>query len=215
MDSATALAAARIGLAAFVIAFTGAMAPGPLLTVAVTDTLRRGRVSAILLLVGHALLEALLLFGFALGLQDLLREPLAATVLAVAGGGFLVWMGGSLIRDALRGRMTLEVTPEDRPTDLNPVAKGCLVSLSNPYWTLWWVTIGVKLAADALAAGWLGVTAFFIGHELADFAWYATVIQAVHTGRRFISDRVYAWAVGLLAAFIVYLGVSFIVRAFL
>lgn len=215
MDPGTIGDALRIGFGAFLIAFTGAMAPGPLLTVAVTDTLRRGRLSAMLLLVGHALLEALLLVGFALGLQSLLRQPLAASGLAIVGGAFLVWMGSTLIRDALRGKLTLDVAPDERPAELNPIAKGALVSLSNPYWTMWWVTVGVKLAADALSIGWLGVAAFFIGHELADFTWYALVIHAVHSGRRFVSDRIYAWTVGVLAAFLVYMGVTFVASAFL
>jgi threonine/homoserine/homoserine lactone efflux protein len=57
--------ALAIGASAFVIALTGAMAPGPLLTVTIAHTVRRGGWSAMLLLVGHALLEAVLLVGLA------------------------------------------------------------------------------------------------------------------------------------------------------
>lgn len=210
MDSETIIGAARIGGAAFVIALTGAMAPGPLLTVTITETVRKGRVAALMLLVGHALLEAALLIGFAFGLQEFLKRATVASVLAVAGGGFLIWMGATLLRDAVRGRLKLELKAGDEPLRFGPIVQGAVVSLSNPYWTLWWVTIGVKLASDALAIGWLAVVAFFIGHELADFAWYALVVQAVHSGRRFLSDRVYAWVLGVCAAFLVYLGASFV-----
>jgi threonine/homoserine/homoserine lactone efflux protein len=210
MDGETWTAALRLGGAAFVIALTGAMAPGPLLTVTITETVRRGRLSAVMLLVGHALLEAALLVGFAFGLQEFLGRETVTDVLAVVGGVFLVWMGGSLLADAVSGRLTLHLEADRaRPRRGGPVLTGAAVSLSNPYWTIWWVTIGVKLASDGLALGPAGVGMFFIGHELADFAWYMIVIFAVHSGRRFLSDRVYRWVVGVCAAFLVYLGLAF------
>ena len=57
------------------------MSPGPYLTVTVTRTLQKGRLSAFLMLVGHAVLEALLLVGFAFGLQHFLNRPTVATLL--------------------------------------------------------------------------------------------------------------------------------------
>lgn len=214
-DPHTLTAALGIGAAAFVIALTGAMAPGPLLTVAITETVRGGRRAAILLLVGHAILEAILLVGFAFGLQRFLRRADVSLALAVVGGGFLVWMGGALLRDIRRGRLSLDLTTDGAPLRFGPVFQGAAVSLSNPYWTMWWVTVGVKLASDALAVGWPAVVAFFVGHELADFAWYGLVIQAVHSGRGFLSDRVYRWVIGGCSAILVALGAAFIAGALL
>ncbi|MBA4370144.1 MAG: lysine transporter LysE [Coriobacteriaceae bacterium] len=211
--SETVLASARIGAAAFAIALTGAMAPGPFLTVMIAETVRRGRASALLLLVGHALLEAVLLVGFAFGLQGVLKRPAVSSGLAIVGGAFLLWMGATLLFDAGRGRISLQVEAEARPARFGPVVRGAAVSLSSPYWTLWWLTIGLALASQALAVGPVAVVAFFAGHELADLAWYALVVQAVHSGRRILSDTVYRWAIGVCAAFLVYLGAAFIASA--
>ena len=214
MDGSTLGASLGLGAYAFVIALTGAMAPGPLLTVTITETVGRGRLSAMMLLVGHAILEAVLLVGFAFGLQEFLGRETVTTVLAVVGGAFLLWMGGRLLFDAVAGRLSLDLHAEEQPSRFGPVATGAAVSLSNPYWTIWWVTIGVKLASDGLALGPLGVTAFFVGHELADFAWYGLVVLAVHSGRRFLTDRVYRRVIGACAAFLVYLGATFVASAF-
>lgn len=216
MTAEIALASLRLGAAAFVIAFTGAMAPGPFLTVTIAETARKGRLAAVLLLVGHALLEAVLLVGFAFGLQAFLRRPAVSTALGVVGGGFLLWMGGTLLRDAVHGRLTLSLDADERRARgkrFGPVLQGAAVSLSNPYWTLWWATIGVTLASQALRVGPAAVVAFFLGHELADFVWYGIVAQAVHSGRRFLSDGLYRWIIGVCAAFLVYLGASFLVGA--
>lgn len=213
MESPSLVPIASLGAYAFVIAFTGAMAPGPLLTVTITETVRRGPLSALMLLVGHALLEAALLVGLAFGLQEFLARDLVATVLGLVGGSFLVWMGGSLLLSASRGRMSLDLEAEATPSRFGPVLTGAAVSISNPYWTMWWVAVGVKLASDGLALGPGGVAAFFVGHELADFAWYGLVIAAVHSGRRFLSDRLYRWVIGVCAAFLVYLGGVFVAGA--
>lgn len=213
MTPADLSAALRIGAAAFVIALSGAMAPGPFLTVTITETARHGRRAAVLLLAGHALLEAALLVGFAFGLQALLRAPAVNTGLALAGGAVLLWMGGDLLLGALRGtiRLSTEVV-EAPPSRLGPVLRGAVVSLSNPYWTLWWVTIGVKLAADGLAVGALGVGAFFVGHQLGDAAWYGLVAQAVHGGRRFLSAPAYRALMGVCAALLLVLGGGFLLH---
>lgn len=207
-----ALTALQIGFAAFVLALSGAMMPGPLLTVAVEQTVRHGKGAAMLLMVGHALLEAALLLGLALGLSRILLLPPVKAGLSLVGGAFLFWMGGTMLVDVLRGRVKLELEGGAQPPSrFGPILRGALVSLANPYWILWWTTIGLKLASDSLAIGPAGVGAFFLGHEAADFAWYFAIALAVASGRRFMSDRVYRVIIGGCAVFLVYLGVAFVV----
>ncbi|MDZ4655803.1 MAG: LysE family transporter [Coriobacteriia bacterium] len=210
MDAQATAEALRLGGAAFLIGLSGAMAPGPYLTVTVTRTLRDGPLAAAMMLVGHAALEGLLLIGFAFGLQTLLARPVVTTALAVIGGVFLLWMGGGLLLGAARGTIAATAEADARPSRVGPVLHGAAVSLSNPYWTLWWATIGVKLAADGLAIGPLGIIAFFLGHQLADVAWYGFVITAASKGRHLLSNRVYRTLIGTCALFLLYLGVRFL-----
>ncbi len=210
MTSGDLTAALALGFSAFLVGLSGAMSPGPYLTVTITRTLRDGRLAAFLMLVGHALLEALLLIGFAFGLQEFLKRPSVAMGMALIGGTVLLWMGYGLLKGALTGTIAADLQAAEEPSAFGPVLHGALVSLSNPYWTLWWATIGVKLAADGLAIGPVGVVAFFIGHELADVAWYAFVILAVSSGRGLLSDRIYRWIIGGLAGFLIYLGATFV-----
>lgn len=209
--SASISSALELSVAAFLIALTGAMAPGPYLTVTITRTIQRGRLSALLMLVGHALLEAVLLVGFAFGLQGFLAQPTVMNVLSIAGGAFLLWMGGSLMIGVLRGTVAADLEAAEVESRMGPVVHGAAVSLANPYWLLWWVTIGAALAAKGLSFGPTGVAAFYIGHELADLAWYAAVILAVSSGKRLLSPRVYRAIMGVLAAFLLYLGARFLI----
>lgn len=202
-------AALTLGGSAFLIGLTGAMAPGPYLTVTITRTVTRGAGSAALMLLGHAALEGLLLVGFAFGLQEVLRNQHVSNVLAGVGGAFLLWMGWGLLRGAVRGTIRPEAHALRSEPRFGPVLHGAAVSLSNPYWTLWWATIGVKLAADGLAIGPLGVAAFFVGHQLADVTWYGLVIAATARGRRLLAEGPYRVIIGACAAFLLYLGARF------
>jgi len=209
-------AALALGAQAFVVGLSGAMSPGSFLTVTIARTMQRGPFSASLLLVGHALLEALLLIGFAFGLQQLLRAPAVMTVLSLAGGAVLLWLGLALMLGAVKGTIAddLEVAEERAmsPSHLGAVTQGALVSLSNPWWTLWWATIGVKLAADGIAIGPVGVLAFFIGHQLADVSWYAFVIWVAYKGRTLITPGVYCGIMGVLGGLLIYMGARFIAQ---
>lgn len=210
MNSGNLTAALALGFSAFLVGLSGAMSPGPYLTVTITRTLRDGRLAAFLMLLGHALLEALLLIGFAFGLQTFLTRPTVTIAMALIGGAVLLWMGWSLLQGALSGAIATDLQAAEETSGIGPVLHGALVSISNPYWTLWWATIGVKLASDGLAIGPIGVVAFFVGHEMADVVWYAFVIMAVSSGRGLLSNRVYRWIVGGLAAFLILLGAAFI-----
>lgn len=210
MTQADILRAASLCGTAFMVGLSGAMSPGPYLTVTISRTLSKGRLSAFLMLVGHAVLEAALLVGFAFGLQHFLERPSVVTGLGIIGGLVLVWMGGDLLNGAIRGSIATDLEAAEEDSRLGPIAHGAIVSLSNPYWTLWWATIGVTLAAQGLQIGPLGVLAFFVGHQLADVTWYAFVILAVSKGRHLLSPRVYRLIIGGLSVFLILLGIRFL-----
>lgn len=213
MTSEATIQALSLGASAFAIGLSGAMAPGPYLTMTVTRTLRHGKLSAMLMLVGHAALEALLLIGFAFGLQHFLRQPSVARFLAFLGAAVLFWMGSGLLVGALRGTVVADLEHAEEPATqqrVGPVLHGALISLSNPYWTLWWATIGITLAIRGLEIGPVGVAAFFLGHQLADVSWYGVVVWAVSSGRRLLTPVVYRLVIGGLATFLLYMGVRFL-----
>jgi threonine/homoserine/homoserine lactone efflux protein len=209
VSAASVADVAALGAQAAVIALSGAMAPGPYLTLTISRTVRVGPRSALLMLVGHALLEGALIIGFAFGLQTVLRHPVVIRGLSLAGGAFLLWMGFDLLRGAWSGSIAKDLEVAEGASRMGPVTEGALVSLSNPYWLLWWVTIGAALVAQGLAMGPVGVLAFYAGHQLGDVVWYAFVIIAIAKGRHLLPPRVYRGIMGSLALFLLALGIRF------
>ncbi len=170
----------------FVVAFSGAASPGPLLAVAIVEGNRRGFLAGPFLIVGHGILELLMLFLLILGLDKLLAKPFVENVISLVGGAFLLYMGVNISRSSFG-----EKSMDEGEGGGNTLFLGVLVSLSNPYWTIWWITVGVAILSKSLPFGLLGVTLFFTGHILADFLWYSGVTLAVSQGKNFLSPRFY------------------------
>lgn len=212
---------------AFLVGLSGALMPGPLLTVTVGESARRGFIAGPLLVMGHGLLEGLLVLALALGLFSVFHHPLTSKVVALIGGSFLIYMAWGMIRDAWSGRLkfeprkaseevaTVEEVSQDPPaTGLKLVWTGMLVSLSNPYWSLWWATVGLSYITLSLQHGNLGLLSFFSGHVLSDLVWYSLVAAVVAGGRRFLTPPLYRGLILGCGLFLVFLGGSFILWGF-
>jgi threonine/homoserine/homoserine lactone efflux protein len=187
---------------AFVVGFSGAMMPGSLLTYNIQLALKKGFWVGPKLVFGHAILEAVLILGLSLGLSNILKLEITQIIIGSVGGLMLAWMGYGLLRFESKAGTPLDTetaaataTKGETQTgvNLNPVVAGAVISVMNPYFLLWWSTIGLAFISQAFALGWKGIICFYIGHILADLTWYSLVSIAVSGGRRLITPWIYRW----------------------
>ena len=197
---------------AFLVGLSGAMMPGPLLTVTIAESAHRGFKAGPLIVLGHALLELALIIALLAGLSFYLKKPVVTNVISLVGGGFLIFIGLNMIRDVIKGRVSLEQNKNNtgKGMTMHPVVAGILVSLSNPFWIVWWATIGLTYLTLALKSGTAGIASFFTGHIMADLLWYSLIAAAVAGGRRFLKQQVYQVIIILCGVFLTGLGGYFI-----
>lgn len=190
----------EIFLQAFTVGLSGAMMPGPLLTYNIQLSYKKGFWVGPQMVLGHAFLEMGLIGAVMGGLGSILTRPLTKLILWLVGGVLLGWMGYDLIWRESRNPLTaLEETAAtgelankgSRLTNIHPVMAGAVISFSNPYWSLWWATIGLGFISKAFVLGWAGVLSFFAGHILSDLLWYSLISAAVANGRKYISGSLY------------------------
>ncbi|NLX02142.1 MAG: LysE family transporter [Syntrophomonadaceae bacterium] len=199
-------------ITAFLVGLSGAMMPGPLLTVTIAESAQRGFKAGPLIVLGHAILELALIIALLAGLSLYLQKPVVTTVISIIGGAFLLFMGFNMIKDVLQGRVALENSENDagKVINMHPVVAGILVSVSNPFWSIWWATIGLTYLTMALKSGAVGITSFFSGHIMADLLWYSLIAAAIAGGRRFLKQQVYQTIIMLCGLFLIGLGGYFI-----
>ncbi len=194
----------------FVLGLTGAMAPGPLLTLTISESARRGGIVGPLLVLGHGILELAVLVLIVAGLDRLLHNHTVFAVISFLGGGILVYMGIDTIRGLRHYSFISEVKPERKR--LHPVLAGIVISASNPYWFIWWLTIGAGYVMFARQVGIHGIAAFFAGHISADLAWYTFVSYGMHMGGRHLTTKVVKAILFVCSLFLVFFGLFFIIK---
>ncbi|MDY6904973.1 MAG: LysE family transporter [Thermodesulfobacteriota bacterium] len=210
----------------FAVALTGAMSPGPLLTYTIVKSAgaqHRGYLMGTWIIAGHAAIEAVIIILLLAGFSFILKHTLAVRIIGVAGGFVLIFFGASVIRDVVNKKVTgaLATAGSDAPSVTagdgslkrrlvdNPVTGGALVSMANPYWWVWWATIGFAFMTEfnVTYENIPGLAAFFIGHEAGDLAWYLVVSALSFWGIRRLNDTVYAWLLSGCGVFMIVFGV--------
>ncbi len=213
-----------VAAVAFGVGLSGALSPGPLTILAMREGARRGWVAGPFATAGHAVAEGVTIVLLALGLSRYVgSDSLTTTGISLVGGLVLLWMAWTTARSvptASLAKRVAQVAADDAPSAprrdrsfgaFRAVALlGIAVSVANPYWLIWWATVGTKLTVDSLHIGWSGPLAVFLGHIVSDLLWLTFVATLVGSGSRWLGDRAYRGLLGACAAFLLVLGVLFV-----
>jgi len=220
--------------------FSGAVVPGPLLAVVVRESVRVGWQAGPLMMIGHGALELVAVVLLATGLIKFARSGWVRGVIGLVGGAVLIYLGyltfgvsgefGAAELQAAGVQGSAGVGTPALQTALRLASLGALMSMANPYWWLWWATIGVAHvgwatggaasrrgdpgAGSQPAEGGparLGGATYFTGHLLSDVLWYCAVAAALAAGRTLFSAGVLRGIYVGCAIFLLALGAVFVV----
>ncbi|WP_298669016.1 LysE family translocator [uncultured Methanofollis sp.] len=192
-----------------VIGLSGALAPGPTLVATIRGALSEGWAAGPKIAAGHAALETAVFLAVVAGL-GIAADPVGPAV-ALVGGAALVVFGTMTIRESRKA--VLEAAPGGAAAG-NPYVAGAVTSAANPYFWIWWLTIGAGLLLDGLAGGLAVAGAFMIGHWAADFGWFGLVAAATAGGRRVMSVGQYRLVLAACGVFLILFGASYLWQAF-
>ena len=200
-----------IFISAFLIGFSGAMMPGPMLGVTIGGSIKKGFVAGPLIVLGHAILELFLVATMAYGLKDFFANPVVSGLIGLFGGAFLGWTGYGMIKSGIQKTVSINSQQMGNIKGGSLILAGITVSISNPYFIIWWASTGMESIRQAYAMGLIGVVFFYFGHILSDFVWYGIVSAAFASGKKLISDTLYRWLIILLGLFISGFSIYFII----
>lgn len=197
---------AGIFISAFAVAFSGAVVPGPVLSVTISESAKGNLWAGPMIITGHALLEIVLILLLVAGFADFINNAKFLGVVSALGGFYLLFTACCMLKNIKYA--AVKSCGEDNLWR-GPVLTGVLTSLANPYWIIWWATIGLGYVIISMRLGPLGILIFFIGHILADFSWYSMVSLMVSRGRRFMSDKIYRVIIASCAFMLIFFGMTF------
>jgi threonine/homoserine/homoserine lactone efflux protein len=193
----------------FLIGLTGALAPGPTLVAAINASVTGGWTAGPKVTFGHMVVEILMVLVIIGGLSVILAGY--SVLIAAIGGTALVVFGVLTILGSRQARIGVSEHPQQNAA---PVFAGLVTSISNPYFWIWWLTVGSALLIGALEGGLFPAIAFITGHWGADLGWYTLVSASIHKGRFFLGQREYRIVLAACGVFLVGFGAYYLSTVF-
>jgi len=167
-----------------VISCSGAMQPGPVTATAIAMG-ARSRYAGALLAIGHGVIEFPLMVVIILGMAKIFKLPKVQIAIGLAGGIFLMLMATQALLS-----LKAKADAEPRPLQRKPILAGIILSAGNPYFLLWWATVGLALATQATKWGIWAFALFALAHWSVDLIWLQTLSWASFKGSSVFGPRV-------------------------
>jgi len=198
----------EFAITVFTISVSGVMLPGPLFTANVAYGVKGGWKSGIKLAYGHTVVELPLVILLGIGAISLTTFPQFKEYISVLGAVSLFAFAG------LQLRAIFSKSSQDYSSKHGPFFVGILLSAFNPFFLIWWFTIGLKLITDALILySFAGIAIMFAFHIWMDYAWLGGVGLLSSRGKKILSAKNYRIFIATISGVLVYFGVSFLVQA--
>lgn len=189
-----------------IISLSGVLMPGPVTTVVLAKGARQPLAGSLVAL-GHGVVELPLIALIYFGVGVLFQKTPVKIGIGVLGGVFLLYMG----IDMLRNFRKVEVKTEEK--DLNPFLAGIILSAGNPYFLIWWATVGANLVLKSLAFGITGLFLLAVFHWFWDLAWLQFLSRMSYQGGKFFGKKLQMGVFVVCGLAMIYFGLNFIVSA--
>ena len=192
-----------------VLTASGALAPGPLFFATISHGTKPGAKPGIIFSIAHTVVEFSLIMLLALGLLTIASEPIVKIVIGLVGGIVLIAFGAFQIRKYIISKPKELTKPKSSYKHLFLI--GLAFTGLNPYFILWWLTVGAQLILMALSfAAILGVVLMFISHVWMDYVWLTGVSYFAKKGTNIMGLKWYKPLMILFGAILIYFGLTFI-----
>jgi len=193
---------------------SGVLAPGPLFFASISHGTRVGARSGLMFSIGHTLIEFTLVMLLAAGLLTVASEPTVKLAVGVAGGIFLLAFGAMQIRDSFTSKFG--EPKSGGVTSRSLLLIGLAFTGLNPYFIIWWLTVGAQLILMSLEfAALAGVIFMYVCHVWMDYAWLTAVAHFAKMGTSVAGFKWYRLIMAVFGAVLVYFGLTFLISPLL
>jgi threonine/homoserine/homoserine lactone efflux protein len=155
---------------------SGVIAPGPMFAVAITKSFKSPWAGTMMSL-GHAVVEVPLIILLYFGLSHFFENAIVQFIFSIIGGGVLIWLAIGMLRSPR------EMSAGNKDIRYNSFTAGIVMTGLNPFFIMWWATVGVLLLMKFMAfwdAVVIGLAVFIIVHWLCDLIWLSFVSFVVN-----------------------------------
>ena len=190
------------------ISASGVMSPGPLFTANIVYGLKEGKIAGLKIAMGHTVVEFPLIVFLGLGTISLETFPEYRILITVIGAIGLFVFAGLQIK-SIFGKDFRNKTNSNK----NSFLAGIFLSALNPFFIIWWLTIGIVLITESITLwGFSGILILFIFHIWMDYVWLFAVAGFASKAKNILSNNNYKILIAGLSILLVYFGIQFLLQ---
>ena len=203
-----------------VITASGALSPGPLTISAMLLGSKNGWKAGLLMAIGHMVFELpyIILLAIAYDYVEIyiVKNQVMKSILAIAVFLILIYFAITTILESLKSKIKYSGQTRLLYREWNPIIVGFIFTALNPYFLLWWATLGFELIRRSLAIGIVhGVTVLFIAHIWMDYVWLILISHAPQVSINYFGSKAYRGLLLVLAIILILFALNIVTRTFL
>lgn len=203
------------GVQVVAVSASGVLAPGPLFFANMLYGTRQGAKAGLKVAYGHTVVELPLIVLIAAGLFTSAAAAQYAGAIGLVGGVGILGFAALQIANVVRKKNTPDAAAMAGNNNKSPFIAGIALTALNPFFLVWWFTVGLKLVADSATFGLAAGIAILFGlHIWMDYAWLAGTAYLASKGSSVLKSKYYPLLLVGLAAVLAYYGVTFVLQAF-
>jgi threonine/homoserine/homoserine lactone efflux protein len=193
-----------------VVTASGALAPGPLFFVNIAHGTKSGAKGGVAFSVGHTIVEFSLVMLLAFGLLAVADKPAVESLIGVVGGVFLIIFGVLQISQFLTSKS--EMFSRIGMPSKNPLVLGLFFTGLNPYFIIWWLSVGLKLILDSMKffASLAGILFMYVAHVWMDYAWLTGTAYLAKRGTSLMGSSGYKIIMVIFGGALIFFGLDFL-----
>ncbi len=190
--------------AGLLLGLSGGLAPGPLLTLVASETLRHGAAAGVRIALAPLLTDAPIILATLLLLRPLADQQIPLALLHLSGGLYLGWL-------ALEGLRF-------QGADLAPVEsagswqRGVITNFLNPSPYLFWLSVGAPTVLAAWQAGWPAATGFIAAFYVVLVGSKVLLALGLSRSRRALRSRGYRFIMRGLGGLLLIYALLFLIQ---
>jgi threonine/homoserine/homoserine lactone efflux protein len=201
------------------VSASGVLSPGPLFFINIIYGSKQGVIAGIKIAFGHTIIEFPLVIALALGLFTLSQvfvnnENLK--IISIIGGIAIVVFAFTQIISITKGKVSKQDAYVGISAKKGPILLGIIFSALNPFFLIWWLTIGLKLISDSIQffGLFIGILFLFLFHIWMDYAWLVITSYLIYRGVSVLKTKFYSALLISISTILAFYGVYIILSIF-
>ena len=216
-DTDSSMTLLDIGLQIILVSVSGVLSPGPLFFANLVLSKNGGFWSGIKIAIGHTIVELPVVILYSIPLIIFTSQSVTFSIInfiSLIGGISLIAFGILFVVKIISKNNKHNYLIDSSRIE-KPVIAGMLFTGINPFFFLWWISVGIKLISDSIALlGYpIGIAFLFLVHVWMDYAWLGLTSYFASRGISVLRSQYHKFIILILTIPLFYYGINFILTA--